>query len=282
MMRKVAIQGRNQRDIHSSSNHLLITAFTGSGVNQHLHGNPCLLLVDQHQPPHPPAPIDALSQCQSWPVVHQTNTAIAVRCFTACGQLIHCCGHGLLAAAYYWQRQLNSSQLTLLMNDSEVQSWSEAEQTWLRFNRLAVNSYPVPDWVSTVFPNQPAPLAAAVIGDDQGYLVVEWPANVPLKTLTAPGHKLTAASQRALICTSVQHAKQRAAEIQLRYFAPQYGVDEDIATGSAMRVLAAYFSPRFERLEAEQCSPAGGQLLSRISATAIDIGGRCIEHNNQD
>jgi predicted PhzF superfamily epimerase YddE/YHI9 len=63
--------------------------------------------------------------------------------------------------------------------------------------------------------------------------------------------------------------------IQLRYFAPQYGVPEDTATGSALRVLAEYWSPRFTRLTAEQCSPAGGLLLAQWTPDHIDVGGRC-------
>ena len=62
----------------------------------------------------------------------------------------------------------------------------------------------------------------------------------------------------------------------MRYFAPQYGVEEDIATGSAMRVLAQYWSSRFKQLTVYQCSPQGGLLLSRHTATHVEVGGRCV------
>ncbi len=63
--------------------------------------------------------------------------------------------------------------------------------------------------------------------------------------------------------------------IQYRYFAPQFGVPEDSATGSAMRVLAAYWQQRGygDEQRALQRSAAGGWLLSRVEGERTWIGG---------
>jgi len=64
-----------------------------------------------------------------------------------------------------------------------------------------------------------------------------------LKHIAPPDNGLSNWPQRAIICTAAQPSTGTDA-ITLRYFAPQYGVVEDTATGSAMRVLADYWSHR--------------------------------------
>lgn len=199
---------------------------------------------------------------------------IAVSCYTPQDRVIQCCGHGLLAAAFSWQQRLQRSEVSLLMNNSLVPAWRGGHTTWLRFERLATTVCPVPIWVADVFPDQPLPIAAAICGDEQGYLVFQWPDEFNLKQLSPPLACLSDRSQRAVICTSA-HPQVAAGAIQLRYFAPQYGVPEDTATGSALRVLADYWSPRFTRLTAQQCSPAGGLLLARSTQGHIEVGGHC-------
>jgi predicted PhzF superfamily epimerase YddE/YHI9 len=237
-------------------------------------GNPCLLLSLSNAPDSAP-PADAeFTVCQSWPVTHHKQAVIAVRCYTSGGQAIECCGHGLLAAAHSWQRRMQCSELPLLMNKSLVLSWQQDDNTWLRFARLATVSCPVPGWVAGVLPRQQLPVAAAVCGDEHGYVVLQWPDGFSLRQLVPNLDALSTRSQRALICTSAQPRSGDA--IQLRYFAPQYGVVEDTATGSALRVLADYWSPRFTHLTARQCSSVGGLLLARVKAHHVDVGGRCM------
>ena len=199
---------------------------------------------------------------------------IAVACYTAAGQAIQCCGHGLLSAAHSWLERLQCEELSLLMNNSLVSSWREQANTWLQFIRPPTTALVIPDWVAEIFPAQLQPVAAAISGDERGYLILQWPDGAMLKTLVPSLEQLADHTTRALICTSAQPS-QRTDAIQLRYFAPQYGVNEDTATGSAMRVLAAYWSHRYLTLTAQQCSPKGGFLLSRITRTYAQIGGRC-------
>jgi predicted PhzF superfamily epimerase YddE/YHI9 len=53
-------------------------------------------------------------------------------------------------------------------------------------------------------------------------------------------------------------------------------VAEDTATGSAMRILADYWSPRFTSLTAVQCSSEGGLLLAILAPDHVEIGGHCL------
>ncbi|MCB1704043.1 MAG: PhzF family phenazine biosynthesis protein [Halioglobus sp.] len=197
-----------------------------------------------------------------------------MRCYSAAGQIIQCCGHGLLAAAHSWQRRLQRDRLPLVMNGSVVPSWREGDLTWLRFASLRTRACVLPDWLSQLFPGSP-PLAAATAGGEQGYLVLQWPDDFALQRLLPPVDAGDYTG-RALICTAAQ-PQWGAAAVQLRYFAPQYGVVEDAATGSAMRVLAHYWSPRHSHLTAHQASQAGGLLLSRYQSSHVEVGGRCID-----
>ncbi|RUO76153.1 PhzF family phenazine biosynthesis protein [Idiomarina seosinensis] len=69
-------------------------------------------------------------------------------------------------------------------------------------------------------------------------------------------------SQRALILVY----RPPSGELQLRYFAPQYGPAEDAATGSASVQAVAYLRRQYpqyyghQRIVIKQCSPAGGWL----------------------
>jgi predicted PhzF superfamily epimerase YddE/YHI9 len=219
---------------------------------------------------------DEITACQSWTNTREDREVVAVRCYTPGGELIQCCGHGLLAAAHAWQRALDRDRLTLEMNGSRIPSWRQDAYTWLRFHTPTTAPCPVPGWVGRVFPAQRGPVAAATSGGERGYLILRWPDDFDLHGLLPRGHLLSGETARALICTAARPSQGEDA-IQLRYFAPQYGVIEDGATGSAMRVLAAYWSSRFGRLTARQCSPAGGLLLASLAPGHVDVGGRCLD-----
>ena len=271
-------QDQGSSDLKEAGDKQLIAAFLPEAGN-HSHaktssGNPCLLSVLASAPVEPAPSVAGLTCCHSWPAKYKNQMVIAVSCYTQDGNIIQCCGHGLLAAAFSWQQRLGSSELSLLMNHTLVPSWQQQEVTWLRFQRLPTAACPVPDWVVEVFPHQPQPIAASVCGEEQGYLILQWPDDLHLKSLAEPLACLSGLSQRALICTAA-HPSMGEDAIQLRYFTPQYGVPEDAATGSAMRVLAEYWSTRFTHLTAQQCSPAGGLLFAKWTPGHIDVGGRC-------
>ena len=237
-------------------------------------GNPCLLEPFYYEPSTPPLCESGVTVCQSWRVNDSATQQIALRCYLN-GQLIQCCGHGLLATAYYWQRQLKRDALDLTMNLSQINSWREGELTWLRFNTLTTTPCALPGWIAEAFPAQAQPTCAATAGGENGYLILQWPDAFQLKELPQLQIRLGKYTQRALICTSAQPDAGEGA-IQLRYLAPQHGAPEDSATGSAMRVLSHYWSQRFEHLAAWQCSAEGGHLLATFKGEQVEIGGRCL------
>ena len=241
-------------------------------------GNPCLLFTLNSQSNTPPLNASTVTQCQSWPSKFKNNISINVRCYAPQLHPIQCCGHGLLAAAYYWLQRLECDALDLLMYNSVIKAWREQSFTWLRFNTIETFSCTMPTWVKELFPIKQQPQQAALAGNQDGYIILQWPENFDLGRLEQVGARLTEHTQRALICTSLQ-AEHNSPVVQLRYFAPQYGVDEDIATGSAVRVLAHYWSSRFSQFIALQCSDEGAFMRARIHANQVDVGGYCNSHD---
>jgi predicted PhzF superfamily epimerase YddE/YHI9 len=63
-----------------------------------------------------------------------------------------------------------------------------------------------------------------------------------------------------------------------RYFAPNYGVDEDPATGSAHCVLTPYWAARLgkSRLTARQISKRVGELDCTLRGDRVTIAGRAV------
>lgn len=63
-----------------------------------------------------------------------------------------------------------------------------------------------------------------------------------------------------------------------RYFAPNFGIDEDPVTGSAHCMLAPYWAKESgkSRLHAHQVSARGGELLCEVRGDRVRVGGRAV------
>ena len=222
----------------------------------------------------------AITQCVTW---QQAPGRAAVRCWTPTGKEIQLCGHGMLCCAHYWRGQWGGHGV-LEMNGTEVQCDNRAGLAWLAFPRLETLSCEIPAWAAPLLGKAPA--LAAKAGPENGYLVLEMPSGCELVSLTAPGTALETYTLRSLIVTrQVDAAESVCGEnIQYRYFAPQHGVPEDTATGSAMRVISAYWQARGvgDKLRALQRSADGGWLASRMEKDRTWIGGRVIEDDGRE
>jgi predicted PhzF superfamily epimerase YddE/YHI9 len=250
-----------------------LRAFCGSETNSQgsrAGGNPCLVTLCASPPEQAPAR-SAVTQCLSWPLGERRA---GVSCWTAGGTPIQCCGHGLMCCAASWINRWGQGG-TLIMNGSEVACRVSGEQVWLGFTPLPPEACQIPAWCPQYF--EVGPDAAATAGDADGYLVLAWPAGFELASLPTPDESLAQRTQRSLIitCATENHVAQPAESIRYRYFAPQYGVSEDAATGSAMRVLASFWQQRGlgRALTAYQCSRQGGLLFSSIEEGKVWIGG---------
>jgi predicted PhzF superfamily epimerase YddE/YHI9 len=244
-----------------------------------MRGNPCLLHLAEAAPESAPANTDII-QCVTWA---REPLRAMVRCWAPTGIEIQLCGHGLLCCANYWRDQWGSPGV-LEMNGNEVHCANQDDVEWLSFPSLETRDCEVPQWAAQLLGQAPANAAEA--GPADGYLILEMPQGCDPASLQAPGEALKAETGRSLIVTRRTSAADSfcSEDIQYRYFAPQHGVPEDTATGSAMRVLAAYWLQRGagSKLKALQRSADGGWLTSRIDNGRTWIGGRVVEDKRRE
>ncbi|MEV4758036.1 PhzF family phenazine biosynthesis protein [Micromonospora sp. NPDC049559] len=87
---------------------------------------------------------------------------------------------------------------------------------------------------------------------------------------------------RGIIVTAAAEATGGAdggdSDIVSRCFYPSVGVPEDPVTGSAHCTLASWWSPRLGRdeLRAEQASPRGGRLRTRLRGDRVTLAGQAV------
>ncbi|MBT8422010.1 MAG: PhzF family phenazine biosynthesis protein [Gammaproteobacteria bacterium] len=174
------------------------------------------------------------------------------------GKRIQFCGHGSLAAAWVAFSEHAPAAATLNFFNAN-QSWQArrvGDEITLVYARPRFRPCVVPEFASGALGTQPQ--AAAVVGDDTGYLILQFPDAESVRSLQPDPDAIMTASQRALIVT----ASESSADFVFRYFAPQYGEPEDAATGSAAVQLAAYWGAKLpsEEFHVRQLSHHGAEM----------------------
>ncbi|WP_123711447.1 PhzF family phenazine biosynthesis protein [Sinobacterium caligoides] len=252
------------------ANRIKISAFIGRNALK-ATGNACYVdvLSSAQEAAAPAAHNLASTYCQT----HRLDSEqVSLQCFSGLYP-IRCCGHGLLSAAHYWLHETQSTHLSLVTSESMVKAYTDTDlshKVWLQFTRLHHHPITMPPWVAQLYPKQ-SPIKAVTYGDEQGYLLLQWPDGTDIGELTAPAEQLGLFTRRALICTA--RVSHHVSSIVYRYFAPQYGVNEDAATGSAMRLLVDFFQQ--PELQAVQLSQQRGLLFGRLVGDRVEVGGYC-------
>ena len=104
-------------------------------------------------------------------------------------------------------------------------------------------------------------------------MLLEFKPALPLEVFRAMKidlKKVCENTQRAIVV--VQFDKKNK-HLYTRYFAPQYGVSEDIATGSVMRFVGDYIEKTYQtkHFDVSQCSSQGGFMKVECKADNIII-----------
>lgn len=213
--------------------------------------------------------------CITWP--EPGDRQFSALCLQSSGRMIHCCGHGLLSIAGCWLAALDETAIYLttpaLSTDQAnppIRALRGDQAIWLEFPIISAETIEPPSWLGSVLATDSIPESACHFGKDTDYLLVHWPESVDLTSFERP-EGLAEFTQRALIVTKVCEP----GVIELRYFAPQYGVSEDAATGSALRCAAEFYAKTlgWKHLQCHQKSEQGGYLLAQVSEDVIRIGG---------
>ena len=187
------------------------------------------------------------------------NTHYDVQCFND-DKAIQCCGHGMIAVAKIVFE--NSKISNIVLNQSASASNKESEIV-LTLPRMFSKRCDVPDWANKVMTFSAGyllPNHAAISDKLDGYLLLEFNPSLSLDVFSGLLLDLNTVCESTKRAVVVIQFDEKSRHLYTRYFAPQYGVKEDIATGSVMRFVADYIMQTYDIAEYQvsQCSKEGG------------------------
>lgn len=179
------------------------------------------------------------------------------------------CGHATLASAYiiFSEQNYTSDCIRFFSERSgELTVYKNNELYTLNFPADEYTSISVPADVSRYFDIKPV---AALQGKTDYLFVFENEAQI--KTINVNFHELAKLPVRGVIIT----AKGEAVDFVSRFFAPQSGVDEDPATGSAHTTLIPYWAAVLGKreMQAVQLSHRKGYMACKHLGNRVEISG---------
>jgi len=188
---------------------------------------------------------------------------------------VELCGHATLASGYVVTHILAPERRSVTFDTLKAGSLEVTREG----DRLAMD---FPSWPPEARPADPRVLAA----------LGAWPA----ESFVARGRTLAvydraedvaalrpdfAAMRRVAGANAIATAPGRnGVDFVSRYFAPNYGVDEDPVTGSAHCVLTPYWAGRLgkQQLRARQISARGADLFCTLRGDRITLAGRAVPY----
>ena len=106
-----------------------------------------------------------------------------------------------------------------------------------------------------------------------GYLLLQLDDQIPIGDIGVDLDAISRNTRQAVLLW--QRSSQESNVIRTRYFAPQYGNDEDAATGSVLRVLMPHLRRvcELESVTVIQCSSSGGRMTAQRIGDSVAISG---------
>jgi len=194
-------------------------------------------------------------------IINEDNEQFEVRCFNRDSE-IQCCGHGLIAAA---KVIFSRSKLINIVLNRNIAAVNKDDEIELSLPRISAKVCETADWANKamtyggecLLPNQ-----TAISEKLDGYLLFEFNPNLSLDVfseLLLDLNTVCESTKRAIVIIQFDEENRH---LYTRYFAPQYGVKEDSATGSVMRFVGDYIMQTYNIAEYQvnQCSKEGGYM----------------------
>ncbi len=180
------------------------------------------------------------------------------------------CGHATLATAWVLFERLACQKREVVFDTKSGALTVVRDDDWLWMDFPADPAVPVPcpDALREGLGRPPMEVHAAA-----DYLAV-FESEEAVRDLTPDFRALTRLDRRGVIAT----APGREADFVSRFFAPNYGIDEDPATGSAHCTLAPFWSERLGKkdLLAHQVSARGGVIRCEPRGARVRLGGQAV------
>jgi len=193
-----------------------------------------------------------------------------IRWFTPTTE-VKLCGHATLASAYVLFHLLgyNKPQITFDSLSGPLRVRQDGEWLELDFPAQPPRPCDTPASIVAAFGQTPVACLRAedyiVVFDEEALVREAQPDLARLRQLDLRGVAITAAGrEQDFVC---------------RFFAPNYGIDEDPVTGSAYTQLAPYWGKVMNKTElyARQVSSRGGNVKCRLDGNRVAIAGQAVK-----
>jgi PhzF family phenazine biosynthesis protein len=199
----------------------------------------------------------------------KTDDSYEIRWFTPTCE-VDLCGHATLACAYVLFNILNYEKDYIIFNSK---SGSLHVKKSKEFIEMDFPSQPpirceIPQAILDAFNKKPIEVLKSV-----DYIVV-FEDGENLTKLSPNLERLKALDLRG-VCITAKHHKY---DFVSRFFAPNYGIDEDSVTGSAYTQLIPYWAEKLQKnsLFSKQLSSRGGEVICELKEDRVMIGGSAV------
>jgi len=193
----------------------------------------------------------------------------SIRWFTP-NKEVNLCGHATLASAYVIFNILEEASDSIVFNSKSGPLYvsKDAELITMNFPAEPPVLCDTPQAIIDAFKKEPVEVLKCV-----DYIVV-FDDYEDLEQLTPNLEALKALDLRGVSITK----KDKKYDFVSRFFAPNYGIDEDSVTGSAYTQLMPYWSDKLKKnsLHSKQVSSRGGELYCEIKSDRVYISGRAV------
>jgi len=194
----------------------------------------------------------------------------SIRWFTPTSE-VNLCGHATLATAFvifnYIEKE--SKELTFDSKSGYLKVYRDENHLTLDFPNQKPTKIETLEIFKNAFKVEPIELLK-----HEDYIVV-FENEQTIKEISPELNELKKLDLRGVIIT----AKGDSVDFVSRFFAPNYGIDEDPVTGSAHSQLTPYWAERLNKtkLIAKQLSKREGDLICELSDDRVKISGKAIE-----
>lgn len=201
----------------------------------------------------------------------KTDEKFDLRWFTPTKE-VNLCGHATLASAYVIFNYLNYKKKTIEFNSKSglLKVSQENELITMDFPVEIPTPCKTPQSIIDAFEIQPKEVLQCV-----DYIVV-FEDGIDITKLVPNLEELKKLDLRG-VCITSTHKKY---DFVSRFFAPNYGINEDSVTGSAYTQLTPYWASRLNKLSfiSKQLSHRGGELFCNLEKDRVFISGYCVQY----
>lgn len=210
-----------------------------------------------------------------------SESGYELRWFTPTSE-VALCGHATLATAYVLIHHLGetAAQIDFITRQSGTLSVVRQSdgQLAMSFPSIELTESSDRELVSAALGATPKALFAGHYSSDQFDYVAVFETPAQIAKVEVAGNAFKPLRSRGVIVTARSDTDE--CDFVSRYFAPNFGIDEDPVTGSAHCLLAPYWAGILgtNSLRARQISPRSGEVGCEVKGQRTVLTGSCVDY----